>query len=1069
MAGKANIFIKHPEIEAAWDFENNTVSPDEVSSGSNQKVFWKCPNGHHFERAINTYINKTQQCPVCDKLKTMVISKPYLMKFWDKDKNTLDPSTTSAKSAETAYWKCPKCGYAWSTSVRGRNNGNNRDLCPCCETNMVVAKGINDFASVYPELGLDALQELNPGIDLGAEGVGSHKQIHWKCHICGYEWNAPIYGRIRREEKPYRIAKCPVCAKNKRALNFAEEYPALIPLYSERNKLPLNQICGDWAKEYIWKCEKHGEFTAVLSSMVRSIKTGNNGCPYCHGAKVKKEDSFGCRYPELLKEWSSRNTVSPFEITENSSYEALWQCDKGHIWKATVFTRTHGYGYCRECFPFGKHSPAFAALYPKLKKNYSPHNKTVFEVHSAVDVSDALWVCDQGHEFEDSFFNINKRGFRCPYCTGKKALPGFNDFQTLYPKYAESYDSQKNALPAQKMLPKSSNENTWWKCSKGHSFQKPISIFISQNGVCPVCERYIVQKGENDALTRYPELGKIWNYEVNTKKPDEIPDNSTAYFNFICDKGHHYSASIQQMAANEFKCLICTNTKLSATENSLQAVNPALAHEWSPNNKRGADSVLPASTFEALWVCPTCHGEYKKIVRERKVGDGSCPYCAGRQVLVGFNDLVTVDPELAEEWSDNNKIPVSEVMREQHLKALWICPACGGEYEAYVDEREVGDDACPYCNNQTLLKGYNDFQTVHPEECREWAPENDVKPDEVLAASSKRIIWKCSVCHGRFWAKIKEKLSGEHKCPYCSGYRLLPGFNDVATQYPEQIKEWSPDNDILPTEVMSTSNEPVKWVCPTCHGEYNASINMKVAGKVECPYCSGKAVLPGYNDLASTDPELAKEWSPNNDRDAAAVKRDSARIYHWICPTCHGEYPAAVKDRHVGDDACPYCNGRAILPGYNDLATIDPELAKEWSPNNDRDASTVGRNFTKPYRWICPTCHGEYLATIKDRYVGDDSCPYCSGTKILPGYNSFKAGHPDLMEEWSGPDNYLIGLDPDQLSDRSIKTAWWVCNKHGSEPQTYPMSIAKRVKMQKRHRTACPYCKGYRITRRYFG
>lgn len=39
-------------------------------------------------------------------------------------------------------------------------------------------------------------------------------------------------------------------------------------------------------------------------------------------------------------------------------------------------------------------------------------------------------------------------------------------------------------------------------------------------------------------------------------------------------------------------------------------------------------------------------------------------------------------------------------------------------------------------------------------------------------------------------------------------------------------------------------------------------------------------------------------------------------IYHW-----RKEY------------SCPYCSGHKVLRGFNDLATLNPRLAKEWQSN----------------------------------------------------------------------------------------------------------------------------------------
>ena len=88
----------------------------------------------------------------------------------------------------------------------------------------------------------------------------------------------------------------------------------------------------------IWKCPTHGEFTASFMQVYGALKKGkgNIGCPYCHGTKVRKEDSFAVRYPELAEEWADENDVSPYEVSVGSQKEMLWQCAAGHKWYARI-------------------------------------------------------------------------------------------------------------------------------------------------------------------------------------------------------------------------------------------------------------------------------------------------------------------------------------------------------------------------------------------------------------------------------------------------------------------------------------------------------------------------------------------------------------------------------------------------------------------------------------------------------------------------------------------------------------------------------------------------------------
>lgn len=46
-----------------------------------------------------------------------------------------------------------------------------------------------------------------------------------------------------------------------------------------------------------------------------------------------------------------------------------------------------------------------------------------------------------------------------------------------------------------------------------------------------------------------------------------------------------------------------------------------------------------------------CH-EWQAVIAARAVENSGCPYCTGRRVLAGFNDLAALHPEIAAQWDD---------------------------------------------------------------------------------------------------------------------------------------------------------------------------------------------------------------------------------------------------------------------------------------------------------------------------------------------------------------------------------------------------------------------------------
>lgn len=145
----------------------------------------------------------------------------------------------------------------------------------------------------------------------------------------------------------------------------------------------------------------------------------------------------------------------------------------------------------------------------------------------------------------------------------------------------------------------------------------------------------------------------------------------------------------------------------------------------------------------------------------------------------------------------------------------------------------------------------------------EWSEKNfPLTPDTVTFGSNKIVWWK-GACGHEWQTSIKARSAGE-QCPICSGARVLRGYNDFESKFPELAKEWSPKNEPLkPSMITAATHRKVIWQCKLGH-EWTASVKSRTVNCTGCPYCSHNFVLPGFNDLASRFPEIAAEWSERN-------------------------------------------------------------------------------------------------------------------------------------------------------------------------------------------------------------
>ena len=134
--------------------------------------------------------------------------------------------------------------------------------------------------------------------------------------------------------------------------------------------------------------------------------------------------------------------------------------------------------------------------------------------------------------------------------------------------------------------------------------------------------------------------------------------------------------------------------------------------------------------------------------------------------------------------------------------------------------------------------------------------------------------------------------------------------SSLSKQYPEIALEWDYENNgehISPETVNGKSGKSVYWKCSRGHS-YKMRVDHRTISNAGCPYCSGKKVLKGFNDLFTTCPELTEEWhyQKNVGISPEAVTKGSNKKVWWMCRTCRNEWPAVIGIRSRGS-GCPQC------------------------------------------------------------------------------------------------------------------------------------------------------------------
>jgi Zn ribbon nucleic-acid-binding protein len=559
-----------------------------------------------------------------------------------------------------------------------------------------------------------------------------------------------------------------------------------------------------------------------------------------------------------------------------------------------------------------------------------------------------------------------------------------------------------------------------------------------------------IRQGENDLASLYPEIAD----QAHGWDPSLVTVGSNKNLEWKCGQGHLYKTSTKQRTILGRGCPYCSGKRVLQGYNDLITTSPAVAAEWHPtlNGVRKPTDFTKGSKVSIWWKCSkhSSHIWSAPIKDRNKCG---CPFCSGKRVLAGSNDLASLYPEISSEWHPfkNNGLLPSEVTHGSEKRVWWRCKwQSGHEWQATIKNRTLRGSNCPICSGSRVMTGFNDLSTVSPDIAEQWhkVKNGELHPSQFTTGSSIRVWWQCKANPSHEWVAAIGSRS-KSGCPICSGNRIDRGVNDLATTSPEIIRDWHPtlNQPLSPLDFSRGSDQRVWWKCPNYSDhEWQSSI----VNKRGCPICAGKQIQAGFNDLQTTSPEIANTWHPrkNGELKPSQISRGSKRRVWWQCSLVSShEWQTTVNAR--GITGCPYCAGKRVLPGINDLATIDPRVAAEWHPtkNGALTPADVARYSSKKAWWRCSKHpEHEWISSI----AGRRGCPVCSGNQILVGFNDLQTTHPGIASQWHTTKNG--SSIPTEFSKGSTRKIWWIC-PNDSEHE-WEASINSRTSLD----SGCPSC-----------
>ena len=171
------------EVAAQWHpTRNGTLTPDQVTAGSNRRVWWQCSAEHEWEASVYNRA-RGDQCPMCAGYHRRPLPHDLTGEWHPTRNGTLTPDQVTAGSRRKVWWQC-SAGHEWEAviKVRIRSAG-----CPQCDGRL-LALGAELMAQWHPT--------RNGTLTPDRVTAGSSRKVWWRCSA-GHEWEATINNRSR--------------------------------------------------------------------------------------------------------------------------------------------------------------------------------------------------------------------------------------------------------------------------------------------------------------------------------------------------------------------------------------------------------------------------------------------------------------------------------------------------------------------------------------------------------------------------------------------------------------------------------------------------------------------------------------------------------------------------------------------------------------------------------------------------------------------------------------------------------------------------------------------------------
>jgi hypothetical protein len=341
-----------PELAGQWDVKaNGKLTPDDITVGSDRKVWWRCPAGpdHSWrEQPQRRAIRKG--CPFCanrlvSKTNCVATIVPAAVSLWHPTKNgRRTPHNTIAVNHHDAWWLCPtNPKHAWRAPVRAALV--HGFSCAYCKFRRLSAD--NSLAARAPELALEWHPTKNGALTPKDVTASNNRKVWWRCRRDpSHEWQTTVGYRARG-------GGCKRCNDSsvERDRSLAVREPAAAKLWHPTRNLPVlaTEVGATTPRHFWWKCPKGADHEWQGSPPV--VARAQTPCPFCRGWRASITNCLAMTHTDVSLTWHpTRNSpLTPTDVLPGSRQPFWWLCAARHAWRATVQKQVERGGLCPTC------------------------------------------------------------------------------------------------------------------------------------------------------------------------------------------------------------------------------------------------------------------------------------------------------------------------------------------------------------------------------------------------------------------------------------------------------------------------------------------------------------------------------------------------------------------------------------------------------------------------------------------------------------------------------------------------------------------------------------------------